>query len=246
MIGIALLIAGCGGGRNGSQSSPPVTTTTTPAARPVLVYFLRGGQVWPVRGHVADPKAVARATLEVLLDGPLDGERPDLGLRSAIPEGSKLEEVSTAGNATIVKLSRDLPAAALAQVVYTLTQFPTVTAVEYKGKRYTRADFEDLTPPILVEAPLSYQEVSSPIHVTGTANTYEATFDYELLGEDGKVLSKNYVTATSGSGTRGTFDFTVPYKLDQDAPGKLVVYEVSAENGKRIHTQEIPLQLRAS
>ena len=56
--------------------------------------------------------------------------------------------------------------------------------------------------------------------VTGTANTFEATFNYELVGASGKVLSKNFVTATSGTGTRGTFSFTVPYEAEPQA-GKL-------------------------
>ena len=50
--------------------------------------------------------------------------------------------------------------------------------------------------------------MSSPLRVTGTANTFEATFNYELNDTDGKVVDKNFVTATSGTGTRGTFDFT--------------------------------------
>jgi hypothetical protein len=57
------------------------------------------------------------------------------------------------------------------------------------------------------------------------------------------VLSKNFVTATSGSGTRGTFKFTVSYELDESQDGRLLVFEVSAEDGSRIHESEIPLRL---
>ena len=42
------------------------------------------------------------------------------------------------------------------------------------GAHYTRADFEDETPAILVESPLAFETVSNPIHATGTANTFEA------------------------------------------------------------------------
>jgi hypothetical protein len=84
--------------------------------------------------------------------------------------------------------------------------------------------------------------VSSPLRVFGTANTFEATFEYELLDADGKVLSKHFVTATSGSGTRGTYDFTIRYDTP-GGPGKLVVYELSAADGSRIHQVEIPLTL---
>jgi germination protein M len=56
------------------------------------------------------------------------------------------------------------------------------------------------------------------------------------------VLSKHFVTATSGSGTRGTYDFTITFDAPP-GPGKLVVYEVSAADGSRIHQVEIPLKL---
>ena len=54
-------------------------------------------------------------------------------------------------------------------------------AVVVDGKRYTRKDFEDETPIILVESPLPVRCTStSPLHATGTANTFEATFQYDL------------------------------------------------------------------
>ena len=56
------------------------------------------------------------------------------------------------------------------------------------------------------------------------------------------MLSRNFVTATSGSGTRGTFDFTIPFEAP-DGIGKLVAFERSAADGSRIHQVEIPLML---
>ena len=85
--------------------------------------------------------------------------------------------------------------------------------------------------------------MTSPIHVTGTANTFEATFNYRLEDAQGNKLAKDFVTATSGSGTRGTFDFTVPFTVDSAQDGKLVVFELSAEDGSVIHEREIPLRL---
>ena len=77
----------------------------------------------------------------------------------------------------------------------------------------------------------------------GTANTFEATFEYEVLDAAGKVVAKHFVTATSGSGTRGTYDVTIRFDAPAGA-GKLVVYELSAADGSRIHQVEIPLTLR--
>ena len=46
------------------------------------------------------------------------------------------------------------------------------------------------------------------------------------------------MTATSGTGTRGTFEFTT---ADVDDIATLVVFETSAEDGSRMREVEIPL-----
>jgi hypothetical protein len=51
-------------------------------------------------------------------------------------------------------------------------------------------------------------------------------------------VDKNFVTATSGTGTRGTFDFTTGSFDDVTA---LRVFELSAKDGSRINEVEIPL-----
>jgi germination protein M len=87
------------------------------------------------------------------------------------------------------------------------------------------------------------EAVTSPMRVTGTANTFEATFNYRLEDAQGNELAKGFDTATSGSGTRGTFDFTVQFTVDSAQDGKLLVFELSAEDGSVIHEREIPLRL---
>ncbi len=134
--------------------------------------------------------------------------------------------------------------AALAQVVYTLTQFPTIERVAVDGgEPFTRAEFEDFAPAVLVESPLTGETVTSPLRITGTANTFEATFMAEVVDGAGRVVARTHVTATSGSGTRGTFDAELEFDDAAPGPGALVVYELSAEDGSRIHEIEIPLLL---
>ena len=141
-----------------------------------------------------------------------------------------------------VELDEELSTEARAQVVYTLTQFPTVESVEIDGQSYTRADFEEQTPSVLVESPLAFEEVTSPLRAEGTANTFEANFHYELTDTDGIIVDENFVTATSGTGTRGTFEFTTkPYTVPFDGIGSLIVFESSAEDGSRMNEVEIPL-----
>jgi len=96
-----------------------------------------------------------------------------------------------------------------------------------------------------VESPLAFEEVASPLNVTGTANTFEATFNYELTDTDGLIVDENFVTATSGTGTRGTFDFTTDaFTVPFDGIGALIVFELSAEDGQtRLHLVEIPLKM---
>ena len=55
------------------------------------------------------------------------------------------------------------------------------------------------------------------------------------------MVDSNFVTATSGTGTRGTFDFTT--KAVDDV-ASLVVFERSAKDGSRINEVEIPLPAR--
>ena len=217
VVVVAIVAAGCGSTE--TVTVTPVTrtvTTTTPAAKKtVRAYFMRDGKVGPVARAL---EQVDRASLlAAVAAGPTDAERA-IGF--------------TQGEAT----------ERTAEEVYTLSQFDPKKPVEVAGKSYTRADFEDLTPAILVESPLPFAAVSSPLRVWGTANTFEATFEYELLDAAGKALARHFVTATSGSGTRGTYDVTIRF-TSPGGPGKLVVYELSAADGSRIHQVEIPLTL---
>ena len=215
---VAALAAGCGSTKTVTVTTTKTVTetvTTAPAKRTVRVYFMREGKVGPVARSL---ETVDRASLlAAVAAGPSAAERA-----IGFTQGEARE--------------------ATAEQVYTLSQFDPAKPVAVDGKSYSRADFEDLTPAILVESPLPFASVTSPLRVWGTANTFEATFDYELLDGAGKVLSHHFVTATSGSGTRGTYDFTIPFEAPNGL-GKLVVFEESAADGSRIHQVEIPLTL---
>jgi sporulation and spore germination protein len=83
-------------------------------------------------------RRVATAALEALLAGPTKNERAS-GLTTAIPGDSRLLGVTIANGVAHVDLTSDFESAAgsralqlrLAQVVYTVTQFPTVKAVRF-------------------------------------------------------------------------------------------------------------------
>jgi germination protein M len=250
---VLLLLVGCGGEDEASpgDSTPPTVTepiqtiATVPETAPaiVTVYFLRDGKVGAAsRAVVAGPQ-IGRAAITELLEGPGRIEEA-AGMRTSIPSGTQLEALSISEGLAEVEFSNPLDTEANAQVVYTLTQFPTVRMVSIEHMQpLDRADLEEFAPSVLVESPTVGEQVSSPLRIIGTANTFEATFNVEVVDAKGRVLGKRFVTATSGSGTRGTFDAEVPFKATGAGLGKLIVFELSAEDGSRIHQVEIPLQI---
>ena len=249
LIALALGLAACGGGDDGTTTfdtdttitATTETTTTTGEERTKLrLYFLLNGKVQPVAREVPKTQAVAGAALDALQAGTNTTEG-ELGLESVAPAAS----VSRIENGTAqVEIEGASDPAGVAQVVYTLTQFPTVKAVEIGGTRYTRKSMEDYTPAILVESPLPFETVGNPLRANGTANTFEANFEYEVVEPEGRIVDSYFVTATSGTGTRGTFEFTSrPYEISREGLGALIVYESSAKDGSRINVVEIPVRM---
>jgi hypothetical protein len=242
-----------------------MTATTTGDTLTLSVYFLRDGKIGTAHRTVPHTLQVAAASMTELLAGPDDAEAA-AGLTTAIPDGTTLLGVTIDGDVATVNLSGDFQnggdseaiRAQLAQVVYTLTQFPTIATVRFQidgsavtdfGQGVTlsqpvgRADFEDVTPAIFVEAPAVGDEVASPLRIWGTANTFEAAFMVKLVGPDGSTLFESPAQATSGSGTRGTFDLTFTWPTPVAGEGTVTVWEVSAKDGSEINVVEIPVTL---
>jgi len=256
---LCLSLAACAAGNEpaattATGSTATATTSTTSAGSDsVVVYFLQDGKVAPVRVEIEATRAVATAAVEALLAGPPEG------YETALPAGGRLESLTIDAGVATATLSdqlRSLDAAAEAQLVYTLTQFSTVTGVRTLpqplndedgaplGEPATRADFEQETPAILIETPLPHASVTSPVRVAGTANTFEATFQIELRRE-GEPLVHRTVTATSGTGTRGTFEIELPFDATGDAT--IVAWEDNAGAGPEgppvLHQVEVPVVL---
>ena len=282
---VLALLAGCGGTADDDTASPggstptattPAPTTSTdpepePARSRVAAYFLRGEKLG-VGGRQAEGEAVARAAVEALLEGPTDDEDA-AGLTTAIPEGTELLDLAVTDGTATVDLSGDFDdgggsasmQARVAQVVATLTQFPSIERVAFRldGEPVTaiggegvavdpplgRADIEPQTPAILLESPAPGETVSAPLTIRGTANTFEANFRVSVTAADGSTLYDSFVTATSGSGERGTFEET--FELAEGAatgPVTLTVWEDNASSGEggtppKLNVVEIPLVL---
>ena len=248
------------------SASPAISPSASPDARIVVsAYFLRGQFVGTARRSVVETDAPAEAALRELLVGPTAEERA-AGLHTQIPAGTRLLGLTIRDGLATVDLSGEFAAGVdpredrgrLAQIVYTLTQFPNVKGVRlqidgaplvfFNGegaaqtRPQTRRSFEDVTPAIFVEQPAVGDLVSSPLVVAGTANTFEAQFMIRIRDASGASLVAQSVTATSGSGTRGTFDETLRF-VTESPTITLEVYEVSAASGLPIHVVKIPLRL---
>ncbi|MDH3500432.1 MAG: GerMN domain-containing protein, partial [Acidimicrobiia bacterium] len=121
----------------------PVTTPTTSAPVtpiPIDVYFVEDASfAVPVKRVAESPNTVAADAIKALIAGPTDAEQA-AGLYTAIPTETLPLGVTIADGLATVDLSREFEMGGgstamlsrLAQVVYTLTQFPTVDGVSFK------------------------------------------------------------------------------------------------------------------
>lgn len=145
----------------------------------------------------------------------------------------------------------------LGQVVYTLTQFPSVQGVDFlidgePAQTFSseglvldapqkRSDYEEHLPAISVEDPLSGDEVGRELTVSGTANVFEATVSIDVLGSDGQRIVQTFTTATCGTGCRGTFEEKLKLPAGTSGSITLKVYESSAEDGRPTNVVKISL-----
>jgi germination protein M len=249
----------------GQQPAP--NTTASVGTTTVRVYFSREEKMAAATRVIPQTQQVGAAAMKALLEGPTAAET-EAGMVTCIPAGTTFLGLSIKNAVATVDLSAEYGSGGgslsmftrLAQVVFTLTQFPTVDGVRFKldgelidmlggegiivDEPVNRADYEDMSPAILVESPTVGATVGSPLRIWGTANVFEAVFQVNILNWDGLIIAEKTVMASSGTGTRGTFDFTVPFTVDGPGLGALIVFSDSPQDGSQINVVEIPLQLK--
>jgi len=249
-----------------STSVPSTTTVPAPATVDVRVYFLHAEKIDVAHRTVTATRQVATAAMSELLAGPTAADTA-AGMTTTIPSATRLLGISIAGGVATVDLTGEFASGGgslsmtgrLAQVTYTLTQFPTVKSVLFHidGKAVTvfggegiildhaatRATFESLTPPILVEFPGRGWAVQSPLQVAGSANVFEAQFQAEITDGTGRVIATRSIQAASGTGTRGSFAATIAFPASATGPATLNVFDTSSKDGSRIDVVTIPLEL---
>ena len=275
LVLVGISIPACGGGPSATRSTTTTTTTTATSTTPttatprqvtISLYLLRGDKLGVSHRLISATPAGGTAALRALLAGPNATENA-ANLHSDIPTGTRLLGLSIAGGVATVDFDSTYGSgggslsmtARLAQVVYTLTQFPTVTTVRFEidGQLVTVFGSEGIlinhpmsrldatiigvVPYILLETPAVGDNVHSPLHVTGMSNTYEATYNVQLLDATRAVVVNSFGTATAGTGTWGTFDASFSYVTSTSGTGTLRVFETSAKDGS--HVNEVDLAL---
>ena len=219
----------------GGTSSPSVSAvpggTTTVRAYFFLGSFTHPAGLAPVLRVIPKTQAVATAAMNALIAGMNDREmaaRP--AMYTTVPDGTRLLGLSIVNGVATVDLSKEFEAGGgsasvlgrIAQVVFTLTQFPTVKSVSFQidGQPVTtfsgegivldhpvgRADYTGQIPAIWVDRPAWGAALGNPARVTGMANVFEATFRIMVLDAAGATLADSQAMASCGTGCWGTFD----------------------------------------
>lgn len=256
----------------GATGQPPETAlpdgTTTIRAYFFLGSFVDNEGLAPVLRVIPKTQSVGAAAMNALLAGPSE---PELAARPAmytvIPEGTRFLGLRVVSGIATVNLSAEFESGGgsasvlgrLAQVVYTLTQFPTITGVKFEldGEPVTvfsgegvaldspvdRSDYTDMLPAVFLDRPAWGGVPNNPMHIVGMANTFEAVFHFRLLDASGHKLAGGPLMATCGTGCWGTFDELIPYSVASAGWGTIQVWEPSAKDGSVENLTEYPVWL---
>jgi germination protein M len=260
-------------------ATPPARGSTEPAASPsafasaaaaattLRLYFLRGEKLGVAERRVPHTVAIGTASMKALLAGPTSSEQA-AGLGTSIPAGARLLKLSIDAGTATVDLSREFGSGGgslamtsrVAEVVYTLTRFPTVRAVRFLmegrpvdalggeglvlSRPQRRADWRDFEPNIFVETPGVGAALSNPFTLAGTAMVFEGSFQARLVDSSGRRVVQVVMQASRGAPDRGSFAREVPFSTSARA-GTLIVFDRSMEDGSRQDLVRIPVTFAA-
>jgi spore germination protein GerM len=253
-----------------TTTTPAETTTTSlPPGEEFPVYFFFDG--FPVEpGPYLAPVARSGAAeigdaLTALLSDVTEAES-EMGLSSAIPEGTALLGVGVANGIASIDLSREFESGGgslsvlgrVAQVVYTATWFEDIDAVEFLiegvpvdvltgeglivDRPQTRSDYLDLLPAIFIDEPSWGSGVVSTMTVSGLALTESGVVHYVVVDADGLIVAEGDITTIVGD--RSEFTTTVDLgSVVNPGLGSIIVFE-SDPDGTQLHVLEYPLTIR--
>jgi germination protein M len=219
----------------------------------------------PVLREIPETQAVAAAAMAALLAGPTEKEGG--AMSSAVPAGTRVLGLAVRDGVATIDLSSEFESGGgsasamirLGQVVYTLSQFPTIKSVVFQieGRTVTvfgsegivldgpvaRADYLDLLPALFVDRPAFGAAIGNPARITGSAQgVFEATFRATLIDGGGRTIADQQVMAACMCDS-GAFEATVGYDVAKAQWGTLRVWAGSAQDGSPIMVREYPVWL---
>ena len=261
-------------------------TPIQPPPRPVEVsaYFMMsatsgdgsGPFLVPVARDITTPAVPATPTIKALLAGPTAAETNGIpSITTAIPAGTELLGLTIAGGVATVDLSSEFASGGgslsmlsrVAQVVYTLTQFPTVDEVAFEIEGVpttvlggeglmldsygTREGFlgTGLLPAVFVDSPVWGGASDNPMRIVGRTFVADGEFVVAIVDDDGLILTEQTVTASGSEfmapgGPRWvSFDVTVAYTVDTAQVGALIVWSEDPSDGSQTNIREYPVTL---
>jgi len=212
-----------------SLGAPPTVAnsqiaSTLPGQPSFEVWFSRAESLAPVARTHPPTLEVATAAINALVAGPTRAERAS-GVTTAVPKGTRLLGIAIAKGVATVDLTSEYQSGGgslsmqmrLGQVVYTMTQFPTVKAVRFKldgaavnvfsGEGIVldhpvgRSDYKDLAPSVpsvtgtwreLPPAPIAAPDLRLSVW---TGKEMIVFGRVEKLGSTGEILGSTNVSA---------------------------------------------------
>lgn len=94
-----------------------------------------------------------------------------------------------------------------------------------------------------MQSPVTGEQVTSPVTVSGTADVFEAVVSVRILNSAGREIARTFTTASCGTGCRGDYLVTVSYPVPRTEAGTIEVFESSAKNGLPVNAELIPVTL---
>jgi hypothetical protein len=181
---------------------------------------------------------VARAAIEALMAGPNEGEVANQ-LGSNIRKLATFNRLTVEGDLATIDFNRYFETAKTrpqtAQIVYALTQFPSIKRVQILvdnltngaigANPLTRDDVAEFTPPILLEGPTLNATVPHRFKATGSAVSADGVVHYRVESFDGVRHDEGTAPVLGPEGQRGTILIPITLPPTVTGPVLLLVFE---------------------
>ena len=100
------------------------------------------------------------------------------------------------------------------------------------------------SPAITIEHPAAREVVSVPFTANGTADTFEATLTIDIVVAEGLAMCVRHLTATSCSGTRGSWEGVLAFPPEDDPlQATMRAYTFSAKDGSMVDLVQFPITI---